>query len=86
MLFVKDAVRGTGIGSALLADALAHGVTKVDVNEQNPGALGFYLSKGFVQVGRDELDGDGRPYPTLHLSLPQHEQRNFSQLRPNSRG
>lgn len=86
MLFVTDAARGTGVGSALLADALAQGVTKVDVNDQNPGALGFYLSKGFAQVGRDEVDGDGRPYPTLHLSITQHEQRNSPQLRPTSRG
>lgn len=70
MLFISDSVRGQGIGSALLADAVAHhAVSRVDVNEQNRGAHGFYLSRGFVQVGRSELDGDGRPYPTLHLEL-----------------
>ncbi|SJN09856.1 Histone acetyltransferase HPA2 and related acetyltransferases [Leucobacter sp. 7(1)] len=72
MLFVSDAVRGGGVGSALLADAIArHDVTRVDVNEQNPGAAGFYRSRGFVQTGRSELDGDGRPYPILHLTLPE---------------
>jgi len=71
MLFVSNDVRGSGIGSALLAEAIANnGVTKVDVNEQNPGAHGFYASRGFVQVRRSELDGDGRPYPILHLELP----------------
>lgn len=71
MLFVDATARGAGIGSALLAHVLAeHGVRRVDVNEQNPGAHGFYLSRGFVQVGRSELDGDGRPYPILHLALP----------------
>ncbi len=71
MLFVDDAVRGAGIGSALLAHVLAEqGVRRVDVNEQNPAAHGFYLSRGFVQIGRSELDGDGRPYPILHLELP----------------
>lgn len=70
MLFVSDDVRGSGIGSSLLAEAIAKdGVIKVDVNEQNSGAHGFYLSRGFTQVGRSELDGDGRPYPILHLAL-----------------
>jgi putative acetyltransferase len=71
MLFVSAAARGRGIGSALLAKAVQNqSVTRVDVNEQNPEALGFYASRGFVQVGRSELDGDGRPYPLLHLELP----------------
>lgn len=71
MLFVSAAARGRGIGSALLAEAVENqSVTRVDVNEQNPEALGFYASRGFVQVGRSELDGDGRPYPLLHLELP----------------
>ncbi|MGJ0202707.1 GNAT family N-acetyltransferase [Leucobacter sp. gxy201] len=70
MLFITDEARGAGIGSALLAEAIAHyGVNTVDVNEQNPAAVGFYTSRGFVQVGRSELDGDGRPYPLLHLAL-----------------
>ncbi|MGY0625916.1 MAG: GNAT family N-acetyltransferase, partial [Paraglaciecola chathamensis] len=43
--------------------------TKVDVNEQNPKALGFYQRIGFKVVGRSELDGQGKPYPLLHLAL-----------------
>jgi putative acetyltransferase len=70
MLFVSDSVRGQGIGSALLAEVVANqAVSKVDVNEQNHGAHGFYFGRGFVQVGRSELDGDGRPYPTIHMEL-----------------
>ncbi len=72
MLFVSDSARGQGVGSALLAEVVANqAVTKVDVNEQNSGAHGFYASKGFVQVGRSELDGDGdgRPYPIIHMEL-----------------
>lgn len=69
MLFVEADARGTGVGSALLDAAITrHGVVRVDVNEQNPGATGFYLSRGFAQTGRSALDGDGRPYPVLHLS------------------
>ncbi len=71
MLFVSDAVRGQGVGSALLAEVVANqGVTRVDVNEDNPGARGFYRSKGFVEAGRSALDGDGRPYPIIHMALP----------------
>lgn len=68
MLFVDDGYQGCGLGSALLNLALEHGATSVDVNEQNQSALQFYLSKGFRVVGRDDTDGDGRPYPILHLS------------------
>ncbi len=70
MLFVSDAVRGRGVGSALLAEVVVHqGVARVDVNEDNPGARGFYRSRGFVEVGRSALDGDGRPYPIIHMAL-----------------
>lgn len=70
MLFVSDSARGQGIGSALLAEAVAsQAVSKVDVNEQNHGSHRFYLSRSFVQVGRSELDSDGRPYPIIHMEL-----------------
>lgn len=71
MLFVSDAVRGQGVGSALLAEVVENqAVTRVDVNEQNQAARAFYLRRGFVPVGRSDLDGDGRPYPIVHLTLP----------------
>lgn len=70
MLFVDDAYRGTGVGSALLDRVVTrHGVTRVDVNEQNPQAVDFYLHHGFGQTGRSDTDWDGRPYPILHLAL-----------------
>lgn len=40
------------------------------MNEQNPQAVGFYLHYGFVQTGRSPLDGEGRPFPLLHMALP----------------
>ena len=40
----------------------------VDVNEQNPRALAFYLANGFVVSGRSATDGQGRPFPILHLT------------------
>ena len=69
MLFIDGHSRGQGYGSSLIEFALDRGATKVDVNEQNPRALAFYLSKGFKITGRDAADEAGRPYPILHLSL-----------------
>ena len=43
--------------------------TKVDVNEQNPQAVGFYLHHGFRVVARSETDSTNKPYPLLHLTL-----------------
>lgn len=70
MLFVDPAHRGRGIGAALLAHAIgALGVNRVDVNEQNAQALGFYGRFGFRTTGRSALDGLGLPYPILHMRL-----------------
>lgn len=70
MLFVDPARHGRGVGRALLQHAMAQaGAHSVDVNEQNPGALAFYLRMGFVQAGRSERDGLGKPFPLLHLRL-----------------
>lgn len=70
MLFVDAAHRESGIGTALLEHAIAeHGVTGLDVNEQNAPAARFYAHRGFEVVGRSETDDAGRPYPLLHLRL-----------------
>ncbi|AJC22031.1 GNAT family N-acetyltransferase [Pandoraea pulmonicola] len=70
MLFVAPEARRQGIGGALLAYAVRElDCTRVDVNEQNPQALAFYRREGFDVVGRSELDGQGRPFPLLHLEL-----------------
>ena len=67
-LFVDPACFRKGIGKRLLAHARAlKGPLKVDVNEQNPQGLAFYLQNGFVQAGRSERDSAGRPFPILHL-------------------
>lgn len=68
MLFVDDAARGQGAGRALLSFAIdTWDARRLDVNEQNPQALGFYEHEGFVVVGRSELDDAGRPFPLLHM-------------------
>ncbi|NWL80663.1 GNAT family N-acetyltransferase [Pseudomonas taiwanensis] len=67
MLFVDPALRGQGLGRRLMEHALALGARIVDVNEQNPQAVGFYLRLGFVQYDRSPVDGSGKPFPILHL-------------------
>lgn len=70
MLFIDPALRGQGIGRRLLRHAVdVMGATRVDVNEQNEQAVGFYLRMGFAVEGRSELDGMGKPFPLLHLRL-----------------
>jgi len=70
MLFVDDASRGEGVGKMLLQYAIAEfSVNEVDVNEQNPQGVAFYRHMGFEQVGRSERDGQGNPFPLLHMRL-----------------
>lgn len=69
MLFVDADAIGQGIGKALLEWARLEGANKVDVNEQNPKALNFYQHLGFVEVSRSEMDGQGRPFPIIHLEM-----------------
>ena len=68
MLFIHPDYRGQGIGRCLLMFAINElNAERLDVNEQNPQAIGFYLKQGFEVTGRCEKDGLGQPYPLLHL-------------------
>jgi len=70
MLFVHSDRRGEGIGKLLLNYAVNDmGATKLDVNEQNSQAVGFYEHLGFKVTGRSEVDGMGKPFPLLHMQL-----------------
>lgn len=70
MLFVAPEARGRGVGTALLRHAIdCMGADRVDVNEQNPDAVGFYRHMGFHVVGRLPVDGQGRPFPLLQMRL-----------------
>lgn len=69
MLFLDPVFIGQGYGKEILAYLIANGVTKVDVNEDNQGALTFYQKAGFKIVSRDQQDQAGRNYPILHLEL-----------------
>lgn len=70
MLFLHPSVTGKGLGKKLTHVAI-HDLkaTKVDVNEQNEQAVGFYHHLGFKTVRRSEKDGLGKPFPILHMEL-----------------
>ena len=68
-LFVDPSFHRQGFGTRLLEHALNLSPdATVDASEQATNALPFYLSRGFRIVGRSETDGQGRPYPLIHLA------------------
>lgn len=70
MLFITPDFREKGLGKKLLLYGIEnYQVNELDVNEQNPQAKRFYGYMGFKIYKRDELDGQGNPYPILHMRL-----------------
>lgn len=70
MLFIAADQRGHGLGKQLLTYGIRHyGINQLTVNEQNPGALGFYQHMGFQVVARRDTDEQGQPYPVLTMRL-----------------
>ena len=68
MLFIHPDHFRRGGGKMLIEHAQSMYLTvRLDVNEQNPQARRFYESQGFVVSGRSETDGQGRPFPLLHM-------------------
>lgn len=67
-LFIDPEHRGAGVGAIMIDYALAvHPTLSTDVNEQNAQAVGFYEHMGFERIGWSATDGQGRPYPLIHL-------------------
>lgn len=69
MLFVDPAYFRQHPGSRLLKFAIDQGMTQVDVNEENPGAIAFYEAMGFRRKGRSAVDMERKPHPIIHMSL-----------------
>lgn len=70
MLFIHPDYRGKGVGKRLLNFAITEqNASKVDVNEQNEQAVGFYEYLGFKIVKREPLDANGKPFPILSMEL-----------------
>ena len=70
MLFIRPDSMRKGIGRLLTEYAINQlQAKKVDVNEQNEQAVGFYQRMGFVIEGRSDNDGMGRPFPLLQMKL-----------------
>ena len=68
MLFVHSNERGKAYGKLLLRHAMSEfDALKVDVNEQNAQAVGFYEHMGFEVISRSPLDSLGKPFPLLHM-------------------
>lgn len=71
MLFVHPDEQAHGYGKRLIDFAIhKKQLYKVDVNEQNEKAFRFYQNRGFKVIGRDAVDGMGKPFPILHMQLP----------------
>ncbi|WP_133129790.1 GNAT family N-acetyltransferase [Legionella yabuuchiae] len=75
MLFISLEYQGQGVGSLLCKFAIKEmNVDEVDVNEENPKARRFYEKMGFKVIARSPLDGQGKPYPLLHMKLIEYEE------------
>ena len=67
-LFIAPEHLGRGGGRMFIEHARRlKGALRVDVNEQNPRAIGFDQAHGFQVVGRSAHDDAGRPFPILHM-------------------
>lgn len=70
MLFMDAANRGGGYGKQLLRYVMEQEeIQYVDVNEQNPLAMGFYCHMGFQVFDKVETDGQGRKRPILKMQF-----------------
>ena len=69
-LFLAPEHLRRGLGTRLIAEARSRrpgADLTVEVNEQNTDAVRFYEASGFAVEGRTETDGQGLPFPLLHM-------------------
>ena len=70
MLFIDPNFFGKGMGKQLMTFAIQQlRADKVDVNEANTQAVGFYKLLGFEVYERTEKDDQGNNYPLLRMRL-----------------
>lgn len=70
MLFLSPKIFGKGAGGQLMRKAIEeYQVIYVDVNEQNPKAVGFYQNMGFQVFERTEEDEQGNLFPIMKMKL-----------------
>ena len=71
LLFVDPVHKGTGVGRALLRQALvaarARGLTELAI-VSDPNAEPFYLSQGAIRVGAQRSPSTGRELPLLRIA------------------
>lgn len=68
MLFLNPLEIGKGYGKQIIQQLIQNfDVQSVDVNKDNEYAKIFYVKNGFSIIGESPIDGQGRPYPILHL-------------------
>lgn len=68
MLFLSPDYFGQGLGKQLMTFVITElNADKVDVNEQNTGAVAFYRKLGFETYERTGKDDQGRDYPLLRM-------------------
>lgn len=67
-LFIHPDHHGKGIGKTFVNHMkTVYNTVVLEVNEQNPQAVGFYQAVGLKLVRRDPTDSHGRPFPILHM-------------------
>ena len=70
MLFLAQEYCAKGIGKELVRVAIdKYRIRKVDVNEQNPKASGFYKHLGFEVFERTDYDEQGMAFPILKMHI-----------------
>ena len=67
LLFVDPPAIGSGVGGALLRDALAHSGLPELLIESDPDAEPFYLRAGAVRIGTRVSPSTGRELPLLRI-------------------
>ena len=68
MLFIDPIAKGKGIGKKFMNFVFNNlKINKVDIYEYNKDGIAFFKHLGFKEIGRSELDKEGKNKPILSL-------------------